>query len=607
MKEPHNEGVAPHVGPESCGGRGDAMAEALTGGSAGRLSSSEITQIRVPTLWSVGEGNTRGAVMAPGPARPGGVVEPGMHGHSTHGNRETSQRSPVAPSPGHRGRPGKDQCRTPGLQAFEESDRVIVPQSRTNNGTAVPAEFGEGRARTERNGRDEAAPRTQSRTRASFGLPHVRRRAKADRQARFNNLFSHLTPELLRDSFYQLNRDASPGIDGVTWDAYASGMDLSIPDLHERLHSGRYRAQPVKRSYLRKEDGRLRPLGVTALEDKIVQQACVTLLNEVFEADFLGFSYGFRPGRSQHDALDALHVAIEQRKVNWILDADIQGYFDTIPFAQLEACLRRRITDPRLLRLIRKWLKTGWVEDGTRHTSDRGTPQGAVISPLLGNVYLHSVLDEWTQWWRTYQARGEVVIVRYADDFVVGFQYERDGRAFLRALVDRMRVFQLKLHPTKTRLIEFGRFAAADRQRRGQGKPATFDFLGFTHVCSVSRRGRFFLRRLTAAKRLRRKLQEVKKELWNRMHDSMGSVGQWLHSVIHGHGNYYGVPGNLPRVRQFYCAAIKLWLHVIRRRSQKGRAAWPWKRFLRLVERMIPRPQVAHPFPDARFAAKYSR
>ena len=607
MQEPYNEGVAPHIGPESCGGCGDATAEALTGGSAGRLSNSEITPIRVPTLWSAGEGNTSEGAIARAPARPGGVVDPGMHGHSTHGNRETSECSPAALCPGVGGGSGKAQCRTPGLHAPEESDRAIVPENRANNGTAVPAEPGEGRAWTERNVWDEAAPRTQGRTGASFGLPRVRQRAKADRQARFNNLFSHLTPELLRDSFYELNRTAAPGIDRVTWEAYAPTLAQSIPDLHERLHGGRYRATPAKRSYLAKEDGRQRPLGVTALEDKIVQQACVTILNEVFEADFLGFSYGFRPGRSQHDALDALYVALKKRKVNWILDADIQGFFDTIPFSQLEACLRRRITDPRMLRLIRKWLKTGWIEDGTRHTSDRGTPQGSVISPLLANVYLHSVLDEWTQWWRTYQARGEVVIVRYADDFVVGFQYESDGRAFLRALGERLRVFQLTLHPTKTRLIEFGRFAAANRQRLGQGKPETFDFLGFTHICSVDRLGRFFLRRLTIASRFRRKLQEVKEELRKRMHNSLRSVGEWLRSVLLGHRNYYGVPGNMRRVQEFYCAAIKLWLHVIRRRSQKGAAAWPWERFLRLVDRTIPRPRVAHPFPDARFVATHSR
>jgi group II intron reverse transcriptase/maturase len=435
----------------------------------------------------------------------------------------------------------------------------------------------------------------------------VRRRAKADRQATFTNLFSHLTPELLRCSFHELKRSAAPGIDGITWDAYSPTLDSSIPDLHERLHSGRYRACPVKRSYIEKEDGRLRPLGVTALEDKIVQKACVTILSAVFETDFLGFSYGFRPGRCQHDALDALSVAVTRRKVNWVLDADIQGCFDAIPFDQLESCIRRRVTDPRMLRLIRKWLKTGWIEDGTRHRADRGTPQGAVISPLLANIYLHSVLDEWTQWWRRYQAKGEVVIVRYADDFVVGFQLEGDGRAYLRALRARLGVFGLTLHPTKTRLIEFGRFAAAQRQRRGEGKPESFDFLGFTHLCSVNRKGWFFLRRLTVSKRFRRKLREVAEELRRRMHEPLSSVGSWLHSVINGHRNYFGVPGNMPRVQQFYCAVMKLWLHAIRRRSQKGADVWTWERFRRLADRLIARPRLAHPFPDTRFAARHSR
>ncbi len=364
----------------------------LTGGSAGRLLSSEIIQTRVPTLWSAGEGNTSMGAMARAPARPGGVVDPGMHGHSTHGNRETSERSPAALCRGVGGGSGKADGRTPDPHASEESDCAIVPENRANNGTAVPAESGEARAWTERNAWDEAAPRTQGRIGASSGFSRVRQRAEADRQATFDNLFSHLTPELLRASFYELKRDAAPGIDGITWAAYEPFVPLSIPDLHERLHSGRYRAKPVKRSYLEKEDGRLRPLGITAVEDKIVQKACVTILNEVYEADFYGFSYGFRPGRSQHDALDALYVSIKKRKVNWILDADIQGYFDNIPFSKLEHCLRRRVTDPRMLRLIRKWLKTGWIEEGTRHTSDRGTPQGAVISPLLANFAIFNSL-----------------------------------------------------------------------------------------------------------------------------------------------------------------------------------------------------------------------
>ena len=607
MKESYREDDAHHFGPESCldGPRG--RGEALTGESAGGLLSSEITSSRMPTRWCAGEGNTSGndrTRVAPGFD---GVPEPGMRGRSLHENRETSVGSNRPRLDGRLDDVGKVNSQTPIEHATEESDGAIVPQTPANNGAAVPAESVEERAPTKRNSKQEAVNRIPGRAFTSNGLQRVRQRAEADKTFRFNNLFHFLKVDLLRESFYQLKRNAAPGVDGVTWRMYERTLETALPELQDRLHKGSYRAQPVRRSYITKDDGSLRPIGITSIEDKVVQQACVTILNEVFDPLFIGFSYGYRPGRSQHDALDALHEGIIRRKINWILETDLAGFFDSLDHALLLDIMQTRVTDKRMLRLIRKWLKVGWFEDGKRHAAAKGSAQGSVISPLLANIFLNAAMDQWFLNWRTTQAKGDVIMVRFADDAVLGFQYEAEGRVFLEALRKRLESFKLTLHPQKTRLIEFGRFAASNRRERRKGKPETFDFLGFTHSCSVTRRGRFCIRRQTIAKRLRRKLKEVKTKLIRRMHDPLECVGAWLASVVRGFTNYHGVPGNTRQIRAFYTQVGRLWLWVIRRRSQKARKRWTLERFYRLQRQWIPRPRIVHPYPGIRFDAKYSR
>lgn len=537
----------------------------------------------------------------------GGVTEPGMCGHFLHGNREISGRSlPGGEAPSAEAA-GKVIDQRPVAGSPEKSDGNIVPEKLANNGEESPAEPMEGRTPTERNPGEEAVGRTQGREPALIGLARVRQRAEADFACRFNNLFSYLRTDLLRQSFSELKRNAAAGLDGVTWYEYERTLEDRLPDLERQLHAGSYRATPAKRSYITKDDGRQRPLGIQAVEDKVVQQACVTILSQIYEPVFRGFSYGSRPGRSAHDALDVLHEGIIRRKINWILDCDIEGFFDNLSHEHLLRFLEKRVTDQRMLRLIRKWLRVGWVEDGQRHPGTIGTPQGSVISPLLANVFLHEVMDKWAAWWRRTQAQGDVIIVRYVDDAVFGFQYEAEGRAFLAALRERLEAYGLSLHPKKTRLIEFGRFALDNRRRRGQGKPETFDFLGFTHSCGVNRRGKFCIRRKTIAKRLRRTLKEVKKNLIKRMHHPLKATGKWLATVIRGFTNYHAVPGNMKAPREFYTQVGRLWRQVIRRRSQKAKRRWTWQRFYRLQRRWLPRPRIVHPYPNVRFDAKYSR
>ncbi len=442
--------------------------------------------------------------------------------------------------------------------------------------------------------------RTQDRVAVSFGLDGVRQKAESDNNVKFTSLLHHVTATLLRESYYQLKKDAAAGVDEETWIEYYEGHWDRIENLRERIHNGSYRAQPSRRAYISKEDGSQRPLGIAALEDKIVQQAIRTILNQIYESDFVDFSYGFREYRSQHDALDALHVGITSRKINWILDADIKGFFDNLNHEMLLKFLEIRIGDKRVLRLISKWLKTGYVEDGKRVRQETGTPQGAVISPLLANVYLHYVLDIWASWWRKTKVKGDMIIVRYADDFVIGFQYHEEAETFLAALHRRLTEYELTLHPKKTRLIEFGRYATDNRKRKGKGKPETFDFLGFTHICSKNRKGYFFLRRKTKRKRLKRKLDEVKVELKKRMHEKVDETGEWLAKVISGHTNYYGVPGNMNIVKEFYKQCVWMWLRTLRRRSHKARKL-KWKSFLKKAERLISRPRLVHPFPEQRF------
>jgi group II intron reverse transcriptase/maturase len=434
----------------------------------------------------------------------------------------------------------------------------------------------------------------------------VREAAQRDKKCRFNNLLHHITPELLRASFFELKKQAAPGVDGETWRDYAKDFERQIDDLHGRIHRGAYRAKPSKRTYIPKLDGKLRPLGIAALEDKIVQQAVRTVLECIYEQDFLGFSYGFRPGRSQHRALDALYVGIMKRKVNWIIDADIRGFFDNISHEWLMKLLEHRIADRRMLRLLKKWLRAGVSEDGEWSPTKVGTPQGAVISPLYANVFLHYVLDLWIDDWRKRHAQGEVIIVRYADDFVIGFREESDARRCLAELRERFAKFSLELHPEKTRLIQFGRYAEERRAKRGEGKPETFDFLGFTHICGKTRRGEFTIHRKTSRKKFQAKLKALKQELSRKIHADLSWVGALLQSVLRGWCQYYAVPGNYERLRQFRDAIRVMWLRALRRRSQRGRRL-TWAKFAKLTHRWLPTPKILHPYPSVRFASQHPR
>lgn len=450
------------------------------------------------------------------------------------------------------------------------------------------------------------APRTQSRLGALIALDRVREVARRDRRARFTALLHHVTVERLQEGFFALKHEAAPGVDGITWEQYDIGLEDRLRDLHRRIHEGTYRAQPSRRVFIPKADGRQRPLGIAALEDKIVQQAVVRVLNQIYEVDFLGFSYGFRPKRSQHDALDALWVGLMRKKVNWVLDADIRGFFDTIDHGWLCKFLEHRIADRRILRLIQQWLRAGVFEDGQWTKTEVGTPQGAVASPLLANVFLHYVFDLWVQQWRTKSATGDMIIVRYADDFVVGFQHRREAERFLRELGERFEKFGLALHPEKTRLIEFGRFAAENRRKRGDRKPETFTFLGFTHICGRTfKRPGFIVKRETAAKRLRAKLKEVKRELTRRRHEPIPRQGKWLRGVVQGYFNYHGVSGNIAALDTFQAEITRHWMCALRRRSQRHRMTW--KRFRRHIDRWIPHPKILHPYPDVRFDAKHPK
>jgi RNA-directed DNA polymerase len=451
---------------------------------------------------------------------------------------------------------------------------------------------------------DEHTSRAQDRAIASRGFQGVREAAQRDKGLRFTTLLHHVNEKLLLDSFYLLKRQAAPGVDRVTWGEYEEGVEARITDLHDRIHRGAYRAQPSRRVYIPKPDGRQRPLGIAALEDKIVQQAVVEVLNQVYEGDFAGFSYGFRPGRSAHDALDSLSAGIMTKKVGWILDADIKGFFDNIDHERLMELIELRIADQRILRLIGKWLTAGISEDGQWSETRVGTPQGAVISPLLANIYLHYVLDRWVIEWRKVHAKGDAVIVRYADDFVLGFQYRGEAERFLKQLRERMAEYGLELHPEKTRLIEFGRFAEANRKRDGARKPETFNFLGFTHICgTIWKSGKFTVKRKTVGKRMTAKLRDIAAQLRRRMNDPIEQTGGWLTQVVRGYFNYHAVPGNLRRLYAFRRETARYWLFTLRRRSQRSR--WKWERFRTLIDLYLPEPKILHPYPLERFCAKY--
>jgi RNA-directed DNA polymerase len=487
------------------------------------------------------------------------------------------------------------------MNDHEKSDGLVLPAKPPNNAALAAAEVVEGR----RPAKGNAAGKTRPGHCAGHGVPsalgRVRRTARLDKQGRFTALLDHVDIDRLREAYRVINPRAATGVDEVTWQDYGVDLEDNLTDLHRRVQSGSYRARPTRRTHIPKPDGRLRPLGIAALEDKIVQRAVVEVLNSIYETDFLGFSYGFRPGRSAHDALDALAYGIDRKKVGWVLDADIRDFFGQLDQRWLMTFLKHRIADRRVLRLIQKWLTAGVIEDGIWSKTEAGTAQGASASPLLANVYLHYVFDLWAHRWRGRHAHGEMIIVRYADDYIVGFEREQDARRFLDDLRRRLTDFHLELEPAKTRLIRFGRFAARDRARRGLGKPETFDFLGFTHCCSKTKKGNFLLKRVTIAKRMRTKLHELKHELMRRRHHAIPQQGRWLGSVLRGHYAYYAVPGNSDRINRFYNEVTRLWLRALRRRSQRHRL--PWERMRRLSARWLPPPKRMHPFPNARFIA----
>ena len=488
----------------------------------------------------------------------------------------------------------------PMMNGLEKSDPAIVAGKPANKGARALAEWVEPRAGTKGNTDQARTRRTQSRCSVSPGLERVRQAAKAEKGRRFTALLHHVDVALLEWAYFALNKQAAAGVDGLTWKAYGQELQSNLLSLHQRLHRGGYRALPVRRGYIDKGGGALRPLGITAVEDKIVQRALVEVLNEIYEEDFLETSYGFRPGRGAHDALDALCVGIGGQKVNWILDADIRSYFDTIDQKWLIKMMEQRVGDGRVIRLLRRWLRAGVLEDGEYSVSEQGTPQGAVISPLLANVYLHYVYDLWAKQWQKRQAKGQMITVRYADDFVVGFEHEADARRFWDELRQRLEVFGLELHGLKTRLLEFGRFAAIRRERRGLGKPQTFKFLGFVFICGRSRAGGFQLRRKSRTDRMRGKLQEIEAELRRRMHQPVAQVGRWLRQVVQGYNAYHAVPTNLRAIGTFRHHVADLWRRTLKRRSQRAQVTW--QRMDRLLARWLPTPRILHAWPERRMA-----
>src|SRR6266550_3110707 len=486
-----------------------------------------------------------------------------------------------------------------------KSDSAIVAVKPANKAEQSAAEPVEPRAEAKGKAGQHSTCRAQSRESVSQGLERIRKVAKEKKTERFTSLLHHISIDLLGEAFGELKQDAAPGVDGLTCAAYEADFEHNLEDLHSRVHRGAYRAMPSRRVYIPKPDGRQRPLAIAALEDKLVQRATAAVLGAIYEEDFLGFSYGFRPGRGAHDALDALVVAITSRKVNFILDADIQSFFDTVSQEWLIRFVEHRIGDKRIIRQVQKWLKAGVLEDGVVMGSDRGTGQGAVISPLLANIYLHYALDLWAERWRRREATGDMIIVRYADDIIVGFEHEADARRFLEAMRERLGEFALSLHPDKTRLIEFGRHAAANRERRGLGKPETFNFLGFTFICGKSRRGKFLLKRKTRRDRMRAKLQAIKQELRQRRHQPIPVQGKWLRQVVKGYFNYHAVPTNNQALAAFRFFVTELWQRSLRRRSQKDGTTW--EQITQVAKDWLPKPNTLHPWPRIRFAVTHPR
>ncbi len=491
----------------------------------------------------------------------------------------------------------------PMMNAYEKSDSSILAMKSANKAEPSAAELAEQRGEAEGTAIQDGAYRTQRRASASTGLDRIRKIAKGKRKERFTALLHHITPELLARSFRALKRDAAPGVDGVTWRTYEIDIDSNLAGLHERVQRGAYRALPSRRRMIPKPSGGERPLGIASIEDKIVQRAVTDVLNTIYETDFKGFSYGFRPGRGQHDALDALAVGITNTKVNWVLDADLRSFFDTVDHGWLIRFLEHRIGDQRILRLICKWLRAGVMDGNAFAATVRGTPQGAVVSPLLANVYLHYVFDLWADQWRKRHAHGDVAIVRYADDIVVGFEYESDANAFHEAMCVRMKQFALQVHPEKTRIVEFGRYAAERRGRRGLGKPETFTFLGFVHICGRSSNDKFLLIRRTRRDRMRATLLSIKERLYRRLHDPIPEIGRWLAGIMRGYFAYHAIPTNISTLSNFRYYIIALWRKTLRHRSQRDGTTWA--RAYSLAARWLPLPKITHPWPHDRFAVKH--
>jgi group II intron reverse transcriptase/maturase len=525
-----------------------------------------------------------------------------MHRNSMRENRESLHSSS---EDGTEERAVKDKIRKPVMNGCRQSDSPILPAKLLNKDPNISgtAEAVEGRGLTKGKAVQQNTSRTQGRTNdVPNALDRIRQAATRNKDEQFTALLHHVTVERLRSAFLGIKKTAAAGVDGVTWHWYEEDLETNLRDLHARIQRGAYRAKPSRRVYIPKPDGRQRPLGIAALEDKIVQRAVAEILNAIYETDFLGFSYGFRPGRRAHEALDALTVGIYRKKVSWVLDADIKGYFDSINHECLLKFIERRVSDGRILRLIKKWLKAGVIENDRLTASDEGAAQGASISPLLSNIYLHYLLDVWVQKWRKEKARGDVIIVRWADDFVLGFQYHDDAEGFLKELHERFRQYSLELHPEKTRLIRFGRFARHDCKLAGErGKPETFNFLGFTHYCGVSKNGKFLVKRKTMRKRFTAKLHEIKTELRKRMHQAISDQGSWLRSVVRGYFAYHAIPENGHAIVAFRTQIARLWYKILRRRSQRNRLTW--EQMGKLVNLWLPPAKILHPWPEQRFAA----
>jgi len=600
MKESYVEGLANHDDPESCAGTREGAGEALTGAHTGRVLSRENRCFQGADAVELSGRQNAHRCHGKSVRDPARSETSGTCGNSIHENREIPSSSS---GDGTEGRVGKVVDRTPTMHGLGKSDRPIVPMKQPNKPDKHGAEAVEGRGLAKENTVQQNTPRTQRRNNdVPTALERVRQAARRSRGEQFSALMHHITVDRLEDAFFSVKRKAAAGVDGVTWEQYEQDLGGRLRDLHGRLHKGAYRAKPSRRVFISKTDGQMRPLGIATLEDKIVQRAVGAILGTIYEVDFLGFSYGFRPGRGAHQALDALAIGIRRKKISWVLDADVRDFFGSISHEWMMTFLQHRIADGRMLRLIKKWLKAGVIENDKWTASGKGSPQGASISPLMANVYLHYALDLWVQQWRKRHARGDVIIVRWADDFVVGFQYEADARRFQEQLRDRLGKFELELHPDKTRLIRFGRFAKRDAKRfDGQRKPQTFDFLGFTHYCGVNRNGKFQVERRTMSKRLTAKLKSVKAELRKRMHDDLVEQGKWLQAVVGGYFGYHAIPGNWDALGTFRTQITKMWYRSLRRRSQKRTLTWP--RMAKIADKWLPPARILHPYPEQRLDA----